>query len=674
LLGSLLVFCGPELGAQAIRPELLERGKIATVLVEVGDASGPARRGAQSGSGFCVDKSGLFITSAHLVASATGAGQVRLLLDAGKASQRRLPATVLRRDDQLGFALLQARGGAMPAPLELGHEAGLLELAQFYTLVEAKQDTKVLATLRRRGTVTVTRATATATQPRPKPPSQTPVPSVARLDEDEEMVRLGGVLSVSGAAQGAGKDIRPPAVALPLARLTPGSGEAPYVLQLPGTISDVTAGGAGRFMLLTLEKARKVAVFDANAAEVVRMINLPSEHALVAAGARKTLILFPSERLLQRWNLAKLEREGGTRPAPIKGWVRRLVMGSDSDGPALAFWHEGMTEAGGNTYRFSFIDLDSLTVLKVGTIGKVDSSARISASGRSFTTDWSLREHVRIRASATGSLFAMGNTGIGQSPPAFSVHGDAITGVQLNGDQGQLLPGPDGHMIFTGSGSRLDAAGALAGSTPASQATGSRPMLVPTPDPGIYLSVAGVPAATVDIYTRQDAPPLGVTVTVHSSGDGSPLLTVYGLDEMNTSRKPEDWYQDDFTAEKHFHYVPAANLLVTIPPSNDRLALRRLDIHQARSGAGGDRLAIVSLPTVTATAGRELVHQIDARSKKRSIHYTLARGPDGLNVDAEGKVTWTVPQALKGQNVSAVVVVGDESGEELFHTLRIHVE
>jgi hypothetical protein len=303
----------------------------------------------------------------------------------------------------------------------------------------------------------------------------------------------------------------------------------------------------------------------------------------------------------------------------------------------------------------------------------VDSSARISASGGSFTSDWSLRENVRIRASATGSLFALGNTGISRSPPVWSVRGDVITGVQASGDFGELLPGPDGRVIFTGSGIRLDAAGAPVGSTLAAQALGSRPMLTPTPDPAIYLSIAGVPGAANDVYARQDAPG-GVTVTVHASGDGSPLVTVHGLDEMATSRKTEDWYQDDFTPEKRFHFIPAATLLVTIPPGNDRLALRRLDIHHAQAGAGGDQLTVVSLPTLTATAGRELVHRIDARSKKGPISYTLARGPDGLKVDLEGKVAWTAPQALKGHDVTAVIVVGDASEQELFHTLRIHVD
>ncbi len=119
---------------------------------------------------------------------------------------------------------------------------------------------------------------------------------------------------------------------------------------------------------------------------------------------------------------------------------------------------------------------------------------------------------------------------------------------------------------------------------------------------------------------------------------------------------------------------PRRHLLVTIPTSNDRLVLRRLDVRQAQAAKGSDRLTIISLPTLTASAGSQLVHRIEARSKQGPITYTLARGPDGVKVDQEGKLTWTVPAALKGQDVTAVIVVEDASGRELFHTLRIHVD
>ena len=130
---------------------------------------------------------------------------------------------------------------------------------------------------------------------------------------------------------------------------------------------------------MALKEARKLAVFDVNAADVVQTIPLASTNALIAAGANKLLIAFPDEQILERWDLATLRREGGSHVSPIDGWIRALALGSDSDGPALALWYP---KARGSIFRlkasntdirepearFSFIDLDRLTVLRAGSI------------------------------------------------------------------------------------------------------------------------------------------------------------------------------------------------------------------------------------------------------------------------------------------------------------------
>ncbi len=41
-----------------------------------------------------------------------------------------------------------------------------------------------------------------------------------------------------------------------------------------GEISDVTVGGGGRYLILTLGDVHKVAVFDVNAAEFVKTISV----------------------------------------------------------------------------------------------------------------------------------------------------------------------------------------------------------------------------------------------------------------------------------------------------------------------------------------------------------------------------------------------------------------
>ena len=91
--------------ADAEHFEVLRRGRRATALVEA-DTS----RGKVSGSAFCIDRSGLFITNAHVV---RGVGDIRLILEIGEPTQRVVQARVLRKDDVLDL-------GAPPGRCPLG--------------------------------------------------------------------------------------------------------------------------------------------------------------------------------------------------------------------------------------------------------------------------------------------------------------------------------------------------------------------------------------------------------------------------------------------------------------------------------------------------------------------------------------------------------------------------
>src|SRR5262249_7470085 len=170
------------------------------------------------------------------------------------------------------------------------------------------------------------------------------------------------LLDVDGIPRGAGKAIQPPSLAIPAARLTPekpAAAEPPWERRSEAAISDVTVGGGGRFLLLTLKDARKLAVLDVNAADIVKTIPLPSPHALVAAGAKKLLIALPEERRLERWDLATLERDGDSLPSPFDGQIKGIATGSDSDGPALVLWSNPARLFGVSTLRASFLDLET---------------------------------------------------------------------------------------------------------------------------------------------------------------------------------------------------------------------------------------------------------------------------------------------------------------------------
>jgi S1-C subfamily serine protease len=87
--------------------------------------------GDATSSAFCVEKSGLFITNAHVVTCRDGkVGRVWLVVECGLATQRILPAKVLRLDDENDLVLLQVNAGSDLTALELGQDADLVELAE----------------------------------------------------------------------------------------------------------------------------------------------------------------------------------------------------------------------------------------------------------------------------------------------------------------------------------------------------------------------------------------------------------------------------------------------------------------------------------------------------------------------------------------------------------------
>jgi hypothetical protein len=559
---------------------------------------------------------------------------------------------------------------------------GSLPWPSIESLVEVKRGSKVVARSQQRALLTVASAKNAGTTMAANTAGSSASPSPGSSVPRDERLKIGRVLDVDGVAVGAARSIRPPKLALPDARLGSSADQVPdnpFVLKLSAPISDVVVGGGGRYLLLTQKDINRVAIFDVNAAAIIKSISLPSSNALVAAGASKFLVVFPEEKLIHRWNLNTLEREGGNQVSPIDGEIRAVAMGADSSGPALAFW---CGRASGNLYPawLSMIDLDSLTVLQVsgsfsvGGSGTYKGQETVSPGGGRFHVE-SVGgiSRIHIRASAGGSFYGIWNSD--SWPSGFhtlSVRGKSLFAINEQGAFAHLAPGCDAQTVFTGSGGRLDTEGKPQGLAGPPSANSPAEMTLPTSDPLYSLSIGGLPAALPE-SRHPNPPPGGVTAAIHATGDGTRLLLVTGLSEMSGLDRHDLFIQSDLTIDKRFHLVPAAQLLVTIPASNDRLVLRRLDLDSALNRAGGEYLLTAALPLLVATPGHDLEHQVIVKSRKGGVTYALANGPDGLSVTPAGKIVWPVPRELASQDVKAVVSVGDASDREVFLTLRIHV-
>ena len=125
-LAALLLLSEPSPVAAQLGAEAVDRGKKATALVAI------SHDGLLTmGSAFCIDKSGLFVTTAGVVVTAAAPKSVLLLVtDIGLPSQRITRAKVLRHDDDANLALVQADGSTDFTPLELGRDSDLKELVE----------------------------------------------------------------------------------------------------------------------------------------------------------------------------------------------------------------------------------------------------------------------------------------------------------------------------------------------------------------------------------------------------------------------------------------------------------------------------------------------------------------------------------------------------------------
>ena len=591
-----------------------------------------------------------------------------------------------------GLGKARARVGQTTRTVDLNEapklSVGILQpptpVSAIDTLVQLKQGSKTLVQLRRRTTLAdapsgfpVAASTTTASKTR-----TIPEPTIGSADPADEKLQLGGRLDVDGIPKGAGKSIRLPSVKIGAARLVPGTdkaSESPLVISLDSTISDVITAGGGRFLLLVQNDGHRISVFDVNEAAIVKTIPLASTNALVAGGAHKILVVFPDEGLLQRWDLATFKRDGGGHSLPIDGKIRAIAIGSDSDGPVLAFWVAAVKPQGFDKTWLSLIDLDALKVLRAASADRRGSASYkgfqgLSRSGGALDGvaegpgSWT-----HLRASPGGALFTLWNSGAW--PITFhtlALHGASLVATSERGPVGYIVPGHDDRIIYTGEGGRLDVDGKPAGGAE-SPATASNELTVPSADPSYYLSVGGLAAVLARGSGKSIKGAEHVTVSVHATADGARLLSVHAIDEMVDHDRHDLFNKTELTIEKRFHLVPQAGLLITIPNSNDRLVLRRLDLDDAHQ-AGGEYLVVAGLRSLNASPGEKIATSVVAKSKKGGITCNLADGPDGMTVTPAGEITWSVPKEKKTSAVKAVVSVSDRSGQEVLLPLMIYIK
>jgi S1-C subfamily serine protease len=419
-------------------------------------------------------------------------------------------------------------------------------------------------------------------------------------------------------------------------------------VKLPAMIDDVVVGGSGRFLILPMSKLNKVAVFDVKLAKVVQYLPMPPSEVLVAAGADKLFIVLPEQRIIQRWNLNTLQREL-TTTVPVEGTPTGVVMGSASRGPLLMrYTTAGVAEMG----HFAFIDPHTLHALP--PVNMANMNMILMSRG------------LHARASASGDVFGMWSSG--QSPSGVGVlvmHNNKAESHYEHTSLGSVVPGPDGQYIFTGGGVLFNQQ--LRPLSP--EGNGMNGMrgraLIPSEGLGYYISL---PVNRVPVPVRNGQAPPAQPPSLYLIGNDQPLTTLPALDELATLPQ-EQWTTNDFTLDKRVHFFPTANLLVTIPTTNDALVLRKFDVIDALNKSGIDYLFVSSTPITTAHKGELYRYPLEVKSKRGGVSFKLESGPEGMTISPAGVLTWQIPREATDSTV--IVTVRDSTGQEVFHTFTI---
>jgi hypothetical protein len=421
--------------------------------------------------------------------------------------------------------------------------------------------------------------------------------------------------------------LQPPGLsAIPAPRLTTYRTE----VVLPEPFAQVRTGGAGRYLIFHLKKAKKLAIFDVSQARVIHQIDLPADDVLYAAGLKKLMLVLPGSKVVQRWSLETFKREK-TTTIPGDRSVLAAVMGSASNGPLL-LWSGQSVEPW---------DIEQMRPLAVE--GKL-------LGGEA-------RYHFRLRASADGHTFIGWHNGI--SPQQYAVmrlEGGKTT--ILSSPDGQwfnghwALPGPDGSLVFRhGGGIYTGNMNLIAGDS------FKGAVVLPTDDPRFFLAI------------REHGQ--GDEVTIYANADRRPVCTVGNVEKTTRSNLYTNW--GHFDGEPRVRFLPSARVLLTLPESNDRVVLRRLDLREALDASGQDYLFVRSVPPFRASSGDVLVYRVEVDSKAGGVRFTLDSGPDGMTVSAGGVVRWKVPPGYAGKTAWVALTIKDARGKELVHSFEVAV-
>ncbi len=341
-----------------------------------------------------------------------------------------------------------------------------------------------------------------------------------------------------------------------LPEISPPEMEAANVeVKLPAAFGDLVIGGGGRYVIVHLPDLRKIAVFDVNAANVVKQLPAPSDRIFLAAGADALLAYDRKLGILQRWSLeGEFERERTGR-IELKHEPEWMAMGSASAGP-LAIGGGGNPSSPGKA-----VFLNPKTLKTIPYKQKRESGSRGLPD----------MDPAQVRASADGNAFAGWILDSSPSGIYFSeLNGSTETTRYQHLGARFVVPDASGNLLYTAKG--VFASAEL--TTMKRRHGGTRPTSFRIP------SVDGKFAIEVPVTDRepgdQEKPQERAELKVYKPGVEENAIAIPDVAIQGQPRLFGSW--GCLSPERQYILIPAAKLLITHPESRTRLRMRRVDI------------------------------------------------------------------------------------------------
>ncbi len=409
-------------------------------------------------------------------------------------------------------------------------------------------------------------------------------------------------------------------------------GDEPLEIELPFPFDKVVSGGNGRFLIFHIPSNKSLAVLDISRGEIIKELPLSSDQVLFAAGRKKLMVVLPGERLIQRWDLQTLTRER-IATVPSAKTPLNIYLGSDSEGP-LWIWTGGSLEA----FSIARMQMQPIKGDVLGGEPQYGFTVLFSADG-STATSWEnglssppygLMRLIGSKATRMNSPFGEGYNGRWMWPNA----------------DGSLILG-HGARVFDAKFKQI-AADWLKGGN-----------LLPTIDRRYFLLVKpeGKGNSNVSICT---------------SNDRRIVYTLTEIEDVTPEESHLNWGR--IKSEPRVYFIPSASVLATLPAGDDRVVLRRLNLAEKAKAQERSDIYVDSSAPAEARRGQVFRYQIAAHGNGQGkLAYHLESGPRGMSVNANGLVVWSIPSRYKEEQVSAVVSIRDDAGNEALHTISFYL-